>query len=352
MKYIKGFDGLRAISILLVLLTHLGLYKHIEKYTFLKNNFALISGTTGVKVFFVISGFLITTLLLIEQRDKGQVHFRKFFLRRILRLLPPLLVFCTIVLCFMLFRFISPNYVALVLAFFYCYNFVPHALYLTELGHTWSLAVEEQFYLLWPLCLHFMQTRRNKFLLSLLLIFLCLLAEVLLHLPYEIKGMVYNLSDQYYVDRFFLPACLPIIIGSLTALILFYYTTAIEVHFRNKAWLLVVSILFFGSHIFLPSSLWLLELLLQPIGISLFTIYIYFNPQAQLTKLLEWTPLAYMGKLSYGIYIYQGLFLRTGPGGNLWIQQFPQNLILVFGTALLSYYLIEKPIIKWKKKIQ
>jgi peptidoglycan/LPS O-acetylase OafA/YrhL len=67
---------------------------------------------------------------------------------------------------------------------------------------------------------------------------------------------------------------------------------------------------------------------------------------------LEFKPLSYIGKISYGLYVYQGLFLRTGPGGDLWIQGFPLNIFLVFVTAILSYHILELPLLHYKKRFK
>src|SRR6476661_8597167 len=97
MRYIKGFDGLRGISIILVLLNHLWLPQAFSEDSFLRKNYFLFSGNAGVMIFFTLSGFLITLLLLREKMGNGQINFRKFFTRRFLRLLPPLIIFYLIV---------------------------------------------------------------------------------------------------------------------------------------------------------------------------------------------------------------------------------------------------------------
>ena len=84
-NYIKGFDGLRAFSILFVVLTHLGVYGilcHGEFYS--RRVIMLINGTTGVNIFFAISGFLITTILLREKQAVGKINLKNFFARRFL----------------------------------------------------------------------------------------------------------------------------------------------------------------------------------------------------------------------------------------------------------------------------
>ena len=91
---IKGFDTLRAFSILLVIITHLRFHDYFIGNTFKKDRlWSLISGLTGVQIFFSLSGFLITHLLVKEKLGIGRIDFKKFYVRRFLKLLPPLLFF-------------------------------------------------------------------------------------------------------------------------------------------------------------------------------------------------------------------------------------------------------------------
>jgi peptidoglycan/LPS O-acetylase OafA/YrhL len=95
-----------------------------------------------------------------------------------------------------------------------------------------------------------------------------------------------------------------------------------------------------------------ISFLIQPLGVCLFLIWIYYNQESILTNLLENRLLSYIGKISYGLYLYQGIFLRTGPSGILAIQQFPLNIILTFIVAIFSYEFIEKPILRYKKRFR
>ena len=139
------------MSILAVMLYHLGLIR---------------GGFLGVDIFFVLSGFLITTLLTDEWIRSGSISFRKFYMRRALRLLPALVVlaitcdFATVIIARLYWppeAFVpvvfGMAYASLV-ALFYVTNWVMiSGQTLWILGHTWSLSIEEQFYVLWPLCL-------------------------------------------------------------------------------------------------------------------------------------------------------------------------------------------------------
>src|SRR5262245_51790762 len=139
--YHPALDGLRGVAILAVMIYHSGLGR---------------GGYLGVDVFFALSGFLITTLLCDEYAATGTIAFRKFYARRALRLLPALVVFVAVWLA-VLYATLEPRFWAFVTGFglavlFYVANWVGiWVLPLGVFGHTWSLAIEEQFYVLWPL---------------------------------------------------------------------------------------------------------------------------------------------------------------------------------------------------------
>ena len=147
-----GLDGLRAVAVLAVVLYHL-------------NVGWASGGLLGVGVFFVLSGYLITDLLLAEREREGAIALGRFWLRRARRLLPALWVMLVVVTLWI--AFLVPSQVAgvrgdLVAALLYFSNWwyaFQHVSYFASfgapspLGHLWSLAVEEQFYLVWPLLL-------------------------------------------------------------------------------------------------------------------------------------------------------------------------------------------------------
>jgi peptidoglycan/LPS O-acetylase OafA/YrhL len=352
MKYIRGFDGLRAISILLVLITHLGIALVVKDHLFWRKIFTLLSGSTGVMIFFTISGFLITSLLINEKKNEGRINLKNFFIRRFLRLLPPLLIFFLAILVLMLCNLLPPNYPALLISFFYLYNFVPYTYYTVELGHTWSLGVEEQFYFFWPFVINRISRIKEGALFSILIIIICILWEILYPLPIYFNGKNHYLTSYFYMERWFIPACLPIMTGALAAMLLFKNHSYIEKTLSNKYLLLIVSLFLFSAQLYFPYLSIHLIHLFQPIGISILLLWIYFNQKSSLVNLLELKPVSFLGKISYGVYVYQGLFLTTAPIGKLAIQHFPLNILLVFITAILSYYLVEKKIMRFRNKFK
>ncbi|WP_298267859.1 acyltransferase [Geobacter sp.] len=145
MKYSRALDGLRGIAILTVCFFHWGLPW-------------IPGGFFGVDIFFVVSGYLITSILLQELRTTSNINFRDFYLRRILRLFPAL---CFMLLLYgLLATFVAVNparhYLDILIVFFYMANWA-RALdfgHPMEMGHTWSLSIEEQFYLVWPFIMY------------------------------------------------------------------------------------------------------------------------------------------------------------------------------------------------------
>jgi peptidoglycan/LPS O-acetylase OafA/YrhL len=151
-RYMAGLDGLRAVAVLAVVLYHL-------------NVGWASGGLLGVGVFFVLSGYLITDLLLAEREREGAIALGRFWLRRARRLLPALWVMLVVVTLWI--AFLDPSQLAairgdLLAALLYVSNWwyaFQHVSYFASfgppspLGHLWSLAVEEQFYLVWPLLL-------------------------------------------------------------------------------------------------------------------------------------------------------------------------------------------------------
>jgi peptidoglycan/LPS O-acetylase OafA/YrhL len=352
MNYIKGFDGLRAFSIIMVFCTHLGFMDNISDPILDARLSMLCSGTVGVNIFFVLSGFLITRILLKEKSLTGKISFRNFYIRRFLRLLPPLILFYTTLSFLMSFGFIKPQWIGLTLSVFYLYNFVPTRYYSGELGPMWSLAVEEQYYIFWPVIVAFFRKYIPFFVVS--IIILCFLARVYLPLmSIHHNGKVYPLNTYSYLDRWFLPAVAPIMIGAVFSYIEFTREEKFRFLFAGKYLFLVIAICTF----FMPAYMPILILykfgyeieLLQLCSVVILLIWVLFNQTSLLAGFLEFKPIAYVGKISYGLYVYHALFIRTGRG-DLFFQKYPLNIFLTIGVAVLSYEFYEKKILRFKRK--
>ena len=354
MKYIRGFDGLRAVSVIFVITTHVWFPEALPEGSFFKRNFLLISGRTGVMIFFTLSGFLITLLLLEERALKGRVDLTKFFARRFLRLLPPLAVFYCLVTILMLSRQLPPNPVALFASFFYLGNFIPKRYWAGELFHTWSLGVEEQFYLLWPFVIQKFSAWKGLFRTALALVFVSLGFIALIPLlTFHFKGKELYVAAHFYTECWFIPACLPIMLGALGGAATFYRKAVLHHLLRWRFVLPLVILLLYSFVIYTPKTIDAgFILAVQSVGITLFLVWIFFKQGSFVVKILEFRPLRFLGLISYGVYVYQGLFLRTGPSGTLSIQHYPLNLCLTFCLAVTSYYTIEKWSRQYKRRFR
>ena len=160
-KYVAGIDGLRAIAVMTVLLFHAGLS-------------AFGGGYVGVDVFFVISGYLITNLITDEVKRTGTFSYKTFYARRVRRLFPALLATILFTFVFAVLMFTPQHFQRLggevISSIFSVSNFFfwnesgyfNTASEFKPLLHTWSLSVEEQFYLFWPIALAFLLKRKSK----------------------------------------------------------------------------------------------------------------------------------------------------------------------------------------------
>jgi peptidoglycan/LPS O-acetylase OafA/YrhL len=156
-RSIPSLDGLRALSVLFVILGHTDTPLFVRWRNVL---FPFQYGGMGVMIFFVISGFLITHLLLKEQQATGTVNLKNFYIRRTLRIFPPFYAYVAVVAILTAFNVYQVSAGAFASAMTYTWNYNSHG-GLWILGHTWFLSLEEQFYLLWPACVAYFLPRTN-----------------------------------------------------------------------------------------------------------------------------------------------------------------------------------------------
>ena len=343
MNYIKGYDSLRAISISMVIYTHMGMYELLTSLTPISDRvWRIIAGDTGVQIFFTLSGFLITSILLSEKQIHGTIRFRNFYARRFLRLLPALIIFYAILVPLMYFKLVPSSFWGLIYAFFYVYNFVPNSYFTLELSHMWSLALEEQFYLTWPLIIYIFNQRKSLLIAALFIVVLCVVSYLV------IQGT--EIAATYRYNRWFIPGVGPIMIGSVFAILKHGNASIWKRYFQADRWMPILAFTLFLFPIYCPIIFVVLSPLFQAMGVGLLLTWIHFNQDNRIVGYLEFKLLRYIGRISYGLYVYQGIFLRTGPkGASLDIQTFPLNLFLTFVVAILSFELIEKRVLRLKR---
>lgn len=353
MKRIRSLDGMRAISIMMVLINHAGSTMHSRVIHTVPFQL-LADGSLGVKIFFVISGYLITKLLLIERKKTGQISLKDFYLRRIFRIFPVFYLY--IIVAILLKCFFIPtlfdDWALVGGASAYLWNYL-HLFNLQTLakdnglwffGHFWSLAMEEQFYLIWPIML----SRINDYSLKKIVIGILLLMPFLRVATYffmpDSRGQI-EMMLQTGGNTIF-TGCLGALIENTT-----FFKEKVSKIIYNKIiiffiaiFLFVVSPLLFiyfkGAYKVPGSSL-------DNLCVIILLFWSVYVP-SKISNFLNTKVMVQIGILSYSLYIWQQLFLTRRI--HFWVNQFPQNLFVVFAVAFISYYLIEKPILRLKNR--
>lgn len=332
---VPTLDGLRALSILLVLLGHMSGTPNFPTVPL----FGLYANF-GVRVFFIISGFLITSLLLKEMRKTGRISLKDFYTRRVLRIFPAFYTFLVVVCALSLGAVIQLRPHDLLFAFTYLMNF--HFDHSWHVGHLWSLAVEEQFYLLWPAVVALCSRKRA----------LQIAAGVFIMSPFARLAVYYfTPSLRHGIGHMFPTVADALAIGCFLA------GTRDLLH--TQRWYMR---LLEPRSFAVISAIAVLANLLQDwpriymaFGESIMNVCIAICIDRCMTfasgkvgRILEWRPVTFIGVLSYSLYIWQQLFLNRSSAAL--VCTFPLNLIMVGLFALGSYYLVEQPFLKLKER--
>jgi peptidoglycan/LPS O-acetylase OafA/YrhL len=320
-------DGLRAVAVLLVFVAHA---------------IPFAGGHLGVDIFFVLSGFLITRILVKEFETYGRISLRDFYWRRGLRLFPALSLLLVFYLTFvLLFSSKVTEHLWAVLNSFYIMNWVRAFSWGPQgyLGHTWSLAIEEQFYFTWPISLIGVLCYRGSE--ALRSIIVGLIASVMIWRGYLLLSgstldRIYNGFDTH---------CDALLIGCLLATM----TSALPLIAR--AWiplsaLVVVSFLIFGTDL-----RWLATggFPLTACAAASVIAALVSPGNDYLKKFLSVKPVVVLGQISYGFYLWHYVFVVAVE------KKVPTGLVLAticfpltFVVAWLSFRYVEQPILKYK----
>ncbi|SHI26793.1 acyltransferase family protein [Desulfosporosinus lacus] len=352
--YMPGLDGLRALAVFAVIAYHLNL-------TWVPG------GLLGVSLFFVLSGYLITNILLKQWEQSGGIDLKDFWLRRARRLLPAFFVMLTGVMSWVMLcapeRLAALKQEALA-AVFYTSNWylIFHQVSYFEsfgppspLGHLWSLAVEEQFYLFWPLLLvmGLRGFRQRKWIIggTIAVALTSAAAMALIYIPGHDPSRVYYGTD----TRAF-----ALLAGAVPAMVWPSWKMNPDLSGKKKIALdlagilgLLVILLMIGKTNQYQTSLYQGGLLLYSVAAACL-VAVLAHPASYLSRLFGWGPLRWLGECSYGIYLWHyPVIILTNPIGNtegmnlsrtLW--QIGVSIIL----AALSRYLIEEPIRYGRRK--
>jgi peptidoglycan/LPS O-acetylase OafA/YrhL len=341
-KNIPSLDGLRAISVVLVVLVHLKV--------------PYIPEVHGVLTFFVLSGFLITWLLLKESERSGAVSIRDFYIRRALRIFPAFYVFWFLHFgLFLLSRGIPGRRIFFdyLTAFFYVSDY---RLAFTHtrpvLAHTWSLAVEEQFYLIWPWVFVFFQRDLRKLTRVLIgIIATVYVYRIILFFWFHVGDSRLHVTFDGRADHLFIGCLLAVLLkrGVLNG----FWSAITSSRFLPALTLMaLVASIILGEH-FHYRYKYAVGFLLDPFLIAIFMVQVIALGCAWPWSWLNWAVPRYLGRVSYPMYLYHGLAndfaLRMLSGRSLWLIA-PVAVANLTAIASASYFIVEKPFLRLKSK--
>jgi peptidoglycan/LPS O-acetylase OafA/YrhL len=328
--YLPTLDGWRAVAIVAVLCCHAGWpTAALAPY-----------GAMGVSVFFALSGFLITRRLMEGRR----IHLADFYRRRAFRILPPIVVYLAVVSVLGLgLRLIPMDWGQLLASLFFYRNYltapVSQGWYT---GHFWSLAVEEHFYLFWPALLWIVGFRRARWLAPALALAVAVWRVADSHYDWigrlnpELRGSVAR--TDYRIDILLFGCAIALIWDDPRVQTLFK-------RFGGTVLAASAAVVAICCQVWTPPG----YLTMIAISMALLPAATVAKPWSWAGRIFELPLLAWIGRMSYSLYIWQQLFLPPRATG-VW-QQAPWNLAAIFLCAAISYYWVERPAIAFGRRL-
>lgn len=366
-KYFKGLDSLRFFAALAVIITHIELIKSAFGFENIWTNPLIFElGSLGVSFFFVLSGFLITYLLFTEELNFGKISIRKFYMRRILRIWP------LFYLVFIIGFFILPHFSSIHIQYlqsdfetnywghFFSYLFIlPNLSYsifgspVPHIGQSWSIGVEEQFYLVWPVVFYYFPNKIKSFLWLFIATLLIKGSVLILSMSIADNEIINSLKTFLAMSKIE-----NMIIGAIGAWV--FYTNKKRIlqllYTYASVALSIISIpvlIFFG-----PSFLQDGFHIIYSLAFLIIIINVSTNKNSIIN--LDNKVFNYLGKISYGIYMYHMMIIPIVVVllGKLSFEYYLFNLfvyLLSVGITIiiasLSYELFESKFISLKNKI-
>ncbi|MGI4021100.1 MAG: acyltransferase family protein [Janthinobacterium lividum] len=345
-NYLPSLDGFRALSILMVVGSHVLIGQNVHSALL----YSIFNGALGVGIFFIISGFIITTLLMKELIYTKDINLKNFYIRRFLRIIPLAYLFLFVLIGLNQIFDMQINFSGFILVFLFLKNFVGSE---TDPAttHYWSLSVEEQYYLIFPYL--FKKSRKLYLALGIALIFFIIPAIVWLHFHF-----LWLNGNFVFSIIFMLVYKLPfLLIGSIFSILFFKYNSNFK-RYSNSLFslILVATVIIINSEYtalsrikeFLFTNVITGILIAFLIGINL------FESKSVVYKILNNSVVIFIGKLSYSIYVWQQIFTFSIPwaDSSKMLGSIGFNLLALFVVAYLSYTYFEKPFLILKQKFQ
>jgi peptidoglycan/LPS O-acetylase OafA/YrhL len=341
-RNIPSLDGLRAVSIGMVIVGHL-FHRKVNEFRGVERIVSrmIANADLGVSIFFVISGFLITTLLLMELRDRARIDLRRFYIRRSFRIFPAFYVYLLALLLLGLAGMVTIVPKTWMSAALYLRNYWPplegSGDWIT--AHTWSLAVEEQFYLLWPLAFTVLGRRRSTFLAAALIV-LFPISRVATYwaFPAARPDLGYMLHTRG--DGLMMGCLLALVVDQpwcrrLRERLYDWHAPALAIVF-----LLIgsnVLHLRFGGWYLLPAGY-----TAEAFAVVLVLAWLVDRPTTALGRILNHPAVKHVGVISYSLYLWQQLFAAWH---GWW------RVPAIFLAAEASYRLVERPCLRLRDRV-
>lgn len=344
---IPALDGIRAIAVLLVLFYHLSNERPLPA----------LPGPLGVLGFFVLSGFLITWLLIKEKEKSGSISLKGFYRRRALRIFPAFYVFWMLAVGsrWIVHGASDVPWSQAFSAFFYVSNYLHAILHPVPdfIIHTWSLSAEEQFYLLWPLTFLLFSKKTRHLMLSLAAV----IVAIWIH-----RGHLW-MSDHasYYITYAFDTRADALLVGCLLALVLKEgFAQQVFERICRPVWSPLLTCLLIGASLY-AGGVWegyklVGGLAIEPVLVAILLCQWIVQSASLPWKWLNSKPASYLGRISYPLYLYHMLatHIAVRIAAHIGVQNTGLFVILAVLTAVVisscSYYIVEKPFLALKAK--
>ncbi len=345
MKKIIALDGVRGLASLLVLWAHFPLLQGgiLFKYFHLGSR-AIYAGYIGVDIFFALSGFLITRILLWE-KEHDRFSYANFYFKRFIRIFP--VYYLVILLVGVIISWSKLQWSALYLSnYYFAFNSDEN-----PLRHTWSLCVEQHFYMFWPFIISYFNVKTSRKIITYIIPAIAIVSAAL--------SLIYFTNGVEIINRVTNVRILTLCFGSLLA----FYETNLET--KSVKVPLILAIIFFvctcACHLITNVPLQSFFRFIFSAAFSVFSLMsvLILSFQGKFPKMMAFLDsqiMRFFGKISYGLYLfhlpilmYFGVSHMDNPGSvSLKLGLFLLTLCVVIPT--ISFYFFEKPLLKIKNK--
>ncbi|HEX8915074.1 MAG TPA: acyltransferase [Humisphaera sp.] len=339
---VPSLDGLRATSIGLVLSAHILFADMPPALADWRPVFSRLS-VVGVDVFFVISGMLITLLLLREHDRAGRISLAGFYRRRVLRIVPAYAAYLAFVFVLARIGLCQTRAIDWAAACTYTINLMPRIDATWEFAHIWSLSVEEHFYLIWPVTVLVLGPRRAAAVLVAVVVGTPLLRFLLLGRWLFGSGYI-RFATPFRMDT--------IAIGCLLAFLARHPIRARTCRGWRAAAVGAVGLaglaacVLYGSAVRAFYDYFYFTVTGGCIAILVWVLVV--NASSTVGRLLNWGPVVFVGILSYSLYLWQQPFTKERGVSNL--PGWPLNVAAIVTCAVASHYLVERPFLRLRDR--